>query len=219
MAEDWRLRVQLEREEGARELVTRLQDRDLEHELETSFHRRVVVSRDGSIVFCYADSRAQAEAVQRAIEQLSAQHGWSIDMGLERWHPVAERWELPDAEPPDTPAELRQEHAELIQTERDESRERGFPMFEVRVRCESHRDAEELAQRLGAEGIPTVHRWQFVVAGANDEDSAESLAQRIREEAPPGTSVTAEGSTQEITRNAPYATPFSPFAVLGGLGG
>jgi len=218
MAEDWRLRVQLEHEEGARELVTRLQARDLVHNLETAFRSRVVVSRDGSVVFCYANSRAQAEAARRAIEKLSDQHAWSIEMDFERWHPVAERWESPDAELPDSPAELRQEHAELIQNERYESRERGFPMFEVRVRLESHRDAEELAQRLGAEGIRTVHR-RFVVAGADDEDSAEALAERIREEAPPGTTVVAEGSAQEVTRDEPYATPFTPFAVLGGLGG
>jgi hypothetical protein len=219
MAEDWRLRVQLEHEGAARELVARLQARDLEHTLETAFRSRVVVSRDGSVVFCYADSRAQAEAARRAIEKLSDQHAWSIEMDFERWHPVAERWESPEAELPDSPADLSQEHAERIQAERDESRERGFPMFEVRVRLDSHRDAEELAQRLGADGIRTVHRWRFVVAGADDEDSAEALAARIREEAPPGSSVVAEASTQEVTRDEPYATPFSPFAVLGGLGG
>jgi hypothetical protein len=219
MAEDWRLRVRFEHEAGARELAKRLQGRDLEHDLETSFRNRVVVSRDGSIVFCYANSREQAAAAQRAIENLRDQGGWSIEIDLERWHPLAERWELPDAALPGTPAELNQEHAELIQSERDESREQGFPMFEVRVRCESHRGAEELAQRLAAEGIPTAHRWKFLVAGASDEDSADSLAARIRDDAPPGTSVTVEGSIQQITRDAPYTTPFNPFTVLGGLGG
>lgn len=171
------------------------------------------------MVFCYANSRAQADAAQRAIEGLRDQHGWSIETALERWHPLAERWELPDADLPDTPAEVHEEHAELIRSERDESREQGFPLFEVRVRCESHREAEELSRKLSSEGILTVHRWRFVVAGANDQDSADALAQRVRTEAPPGTSVTTEGSQQEITQDAPYATPFSPFAVLGGLGG
>lgn len=219
MGEDWRLRVQFEHDAGARELAKRLQAHDLQHDLDTSFHNRVVVSRDGSIVFCYANSRGQAEAAQRAIETLVDKHGWTIEMDLQRWHPVAERWEPPDAELPGTSAELHQEHAELIQSERDESREQGFPMFEVRVRCESHRVAEELARKLGAEGIPTAHRWRFVVAGANDEDSAKTLAERIREEASPGTRVTAEGSEQEITQDTPYVTPFNPFTVLGGLGG
>lgn len=219
MAEDWRLRVRFDQESDARELAKRLQGRDLEHDLETSFHSRVVVSRDGSIVFCYANSRAQAEAAQRAIEALKDQHGWTSEIALERWHPLAEQWELPDADQPDSPAERDDEHAEVIESERDESEEQGFPMFEVRVRCESHRDAEKLARRLGAEGIPTAHRWRFVVAGADDEDTANALAERIRREAPPGTDVTAEGSVQEISQDAPYATPFSPFAVLGGIGG
>ncbi|MBV9166858.1 MAG: hypothetical protein JO342_11985 [Solirubrobacterales bacterium] len=219
MAEDWRLRVRFDDEAGARELAAGLQARDLEHDLETSFHSRVVVSRDGEIVFCYANSRAQAEAAQRAIETLKDQHRWSSGIDLERWHPLAERWEPPDADQPDSSAERAQEHTELIESERDESAAQGFPMFEVRVKCESHRDAERLARRLDAEGIPMAHRWRFVVAGANDEDTAKALAERIRNEAPAGTEVSAEGSMQEITRDAPYATPFSPFAVLGGLGG
>jgi hypothetical protein len=219
MAEDWRLRVRFEHEAEARALARRLRDRDLEHDLETSFHNRVVVSRDESIVFCYANSRAQAEAAHRAIENLEDQNDRSTEIALEQWHPLAERWEAPDAQLPRTPAELHEEHAELIRNEREESRDQGFPIFEVRVRCESHRAAAELARTLDREGIPTAHRWQFVVAGANDEDSANSLAARIRKEAPPGTAVAVEGSVQEITRDAPYSTPFNPFAVLGGLGG
>jgi hypothetical protein len=214
MSEDWRLRVQFEHESEARALAKRLQAPDLEHDLETSFHDRVVVSRDGPVVFCYANSRAQAEAAKRAIENLDA----SVEIALERWHPLAERWEPPDAELPDTPAALSQEHAELIDSEREESRDQGFPMFEVRVKCESRREAEELAQRLATDGIPTAHRWHFVVAGADDEDSANSLAARIRDQAPPGTTLTVEGSVQEITQDVPYATPYNPFAVLGGLG-
>ncbi|HUO71862.1 MAG TPA: hypothetical protein VMU39_13890 [Solirubrobacteraceae bacterium] len=219
MAEDWRLRVQFEHETAAQKLTTRLQARDLEHDLESSFHDRVVVSRDGPIVFCYANSRDQAEAAQRAIEKLKQEHGWTIEIDLERWHPLAERWEAPDAELPDTPAERQQEHAELIESEREESREQKFPMFEVRVQCESHRDAEQLAEKLAAEGIPTVHRSQFVVAGADDEDAANALAERIRQEAPPGTTVTAEGSVAETAQDAPYGTTFSPFSVFGGLAG
>jgi hypothetical protein len=64
-----------------------------------------------------------------------------------------------------------------------------------------------------------VQRWQFVVVGATDQDSASALAERIRGEAPPGTEVMAEGSVQEVAQDAPFATPFSPFSVFGGLGG
>jgi hypothetical protein len=219
MAEDWRLRVEFEEEAGARALTDRLEARDLEHDLKTSFHDRVVVSRDGPVVFCYANSRDQAEAVKRTIETLKDQHGWRLNTELERWHPVSERWEPPDEKLPDTESTREEEHRELIASEDEESRQQGFPMFEVRVRCESHRDAESLARRLESEGIPTAHRWQFVVVGADDEDAANQLAERIRREAPPGSSVTAEGSVAEVAQDAPYATSFSPFAIFGGLGG
>ena len=219
MAEDWRLRVRAEAESQARELVARLSEPTLEHDLNDSFHDRVVVSRDDVAVFCYANSRAQADAAARAIETLARDQGWSLELALERWHPTAERWEPPDEPLPRTGEELAKEHAELIESERDESREQGFPMFEVRVSCESRADAEGLAQKLSAEGITAVHRWQFVVAGADDEDSADALAARIRAQAPPGSSVTVEGSIQEIAQEAPYGTPFSPFAIFGGLGG
>jgi hypothetical protein len=219
MSEDWRLSVQFAHDADARALARRLRAPDVEHDLETFFHDRVVVSRDGPIVFCYANSQLQAEAAQRAIENLKEESGGTMEIALERWHPIAERWEPPEAELPGTPAGLSREHAELIQSEREEPRDQGFPMFEVRVKCESHRVAEQLAKRLGAEGIPTVHRWHFVVAGANDEDSANSLAGRIRDQAPPGTTVSVEGSVQEVAQDAPYVTPYNnPFAVLGGLG-
>jgi hypothetical protein len=106
-----------------------------------------------------------------------------------------------------------------MDTEREESRAQGFPEFEVRVKCPSHHDARRLAKRLASEGIPSVHRWEFVVLGAADEDTANALAERVRGEAPPGSVVTAEGSVSEVSSEAPYATPYSPFAVFGGLGG
>lgn len=219
MAEDWRLRVQFEHEAQARALEKRLEAADLEHELETSFHDRVVVSRDGPTVFCYANDRSQAEAAQRAIENAN-DGGGSTAIALEHWHPIAEQWESPDTAMPDTSAQRSREHDELIQSEREESRDQGFPMFEVRVKCGSHRGAEDLARRLRTEGVPTAHRWRFVVAGASDEDTARSLAARISDQSPAGTSVTVEGSVQEVAQDSPYITPYNnPFAVFGGLGG
>ena len=42
-----------------------------------------------------------------------------------------------------------------------------------------------------------VRRWRFIVVGAETEDEANALAERIRREAPPGTKVVAEGSQAE----------------------
>ena len=107
----------------------------------------------------------------------------------------------------------------MMGQDREESTDQGFAEFEVRVKCPHHHDARALAKRLADEGIPNVHRWQFVVIGAADEDSANALAERIRGEAPEGSVVTAEGGVSEIVSESPRATPFQPFAVFGGLGG
>lgn len=219
MSDDFRLHVKLSDERAARELTERLQNFDREHDMSTSFTDRVVVSRDGSEVFCYTSTRAQAEAADRAIRALASSEGWSIHPELKRWHPIAEEWEDPDAPLPQSEAERTAERAELMEEEREESAEKGFPEFEVRVKCPSHQEARELATRLAQEGLPSVNRWEFVVLGAADEDSANRLAERIRAEAPEGSIVTAEGSASEIVAEAPYATPFKPFAVFGGLGG
>lgn len=219
MSDDWRLRVELDDDRHAAELAQRLSKFDLPHELETSFRDRVVVSRDGSELFCYADTRAQAEAAERAIRSLAGERQWPLTAELRRWHPAAESWEDPDQPLPETEAERAAERSELMRSEREESLAQGFPEFEVRVSCGSRREAEELAERLRGEGIRCVQRWQFVVVAAPDEDTAKALAERVRSEAPPDSTVTAEASVSEAVAVAPLATPFHPFAVFGGLGG
>jgi hypothetical protein len=219
MSDDWRLRIELSSEKEAADLADRLSKFDLPHDLQASYRDRVVVSHDGSEVFCYADTREQAEAAERAISSLAAERGWQVTPELRRWHPTAEEWEDPDAPLPDTESARAAERAELMESEREESVAQGFPDFEVRIKCPSRHEAEQLAQRLADEGIRTVHRWEFVVAAAQDEDAARALADRIRAEAPAGSTVTAEASPGEAARASPLATPFGPFAVFGGLGG
>jgi hypothetical protein len=221
MSDDWRLRIQLDSETQARELADRLAKFDLPHDLRTAFQDRVVVSRDAAEVFAYADTRDQADAAERAIRSLAAERGWPVTPELRRWHPSAEAWEDPDRPLPDTETEAAAEHAELVEREREESRAQGYPDFEVRVRCPSRQDAQALAERLRGEGISNVQRWNFVVVGVADEDTARSLAERIRAEAPSGSEVRAEMSPQEISAEAPAVpTPYNnPFAVFGGLGG
>ena len=200
MNDDWRLRVDVREDGIARELTSRLERSDLTHALGTAFDERVIVSRDGSEVFCYAATREQAEATRGTIDKLAAEHGWEVEFALHRWHPAAER-------------------AELMEQEREESAEQAYPEFEVRVRCVSRGDASALARQLREEGYPVVQRGEFLVLGAADEDSARELAARVRAEAPPGSDVVAEGSVPEVVSEAPFATPFNPFAVFGGLGG
>jgi len=214
MSDDWRLEVDSHEPEHARLLVEHLEARELQHDLSTAFHDRVIVSRDGAHVFLYAGAREQAERARELVLGLAKQHGWNLDVTLTRWHPVAEDWEDPDKPLPATAAASLTEHEALIVTERRETEERGHPDFDVRIDLPSRHDALAFAEQLRKEGLPVVHRWRFVLLGATDEDSAKDLAERIRAEAPPGSRVHVEGTWQ-----AAYAElPPNPFAVLGGLG-
>jgi hypothetical protein len=211
MSDDWRLRVGLHEGGRAHKLTERLEATELEHDLEASFHDRIAVSRDGEELFCYAGSREQAERAETLIRSLAAEHGWHLDSELKRWHESAEEWEDPDA--PTAPDDV--EHAELIDKERREAQARGYPEFEVRVQFDSHREASEFAEKLRQEGVASVQRWKYLMIGAPDQDSADVLAERIRNQAPPGSTVLAEG-----TQKAAYdERPASPFAFLGGLAG
>ncbi len=213
MSDDWRVRVSLRELGHAERLSERLSATELEHDLEHEFKHRIGVSRDGDEVFCYADTREQAERVQQLIQTLAAQHHWELTTELRRWHPTAEQWEDPDRPLP--AAGDQAEHAELIASEREEAEVQGYPDFEVRVQCHSHRDAVELAERLRGEGLEVVRRWKYLLIGAEDEDSARELAERLRTEVPAGATVTAEGSGQAVLGQ----TRGNPFAWLGGLGG
>jgi hypothetical protein len=211
MDNDWRLRVALHEQGRAHKLIERLEASELEHDLESSFDDRIAISRDGEEVFCYAGSREQAERAETLIRALATEHGWNLDFELKRWHQSAEEWEDPDV--PVQPDDV--EHAALMEKERQEAQARGYPEFEVRVQFDSHAEASQFAEELRQQGVPSVQRWKYLMIGAPDEDSANALAERIRSEAPPGSTVTAQG-----TQKAAYdERPPNPFAFLGGLGG
>jgi hypothetical protein len=215
MNDDWRIQVDSPDPGQARSLVERLETPDLQHDLSDAFHERVVISRDDSQIFLYTGSREQAERARELLLTLARQHGWSVDLDLKRWHPTAEDWEDPDKPLPEGGGAEEAEHRALMAVERKQTEERGYPEFEVRIDLPSRHDALHFAKRLRGENLPVVHRWRFLLVGATDEDSAKTLAERIRSEAPSGSRVSVEG-----TWKAAYAErPPNPFAVLGGLGG
>lgn len=214
MNDDWRLHIDLHEHGFAHRLGEALQAEELEHDLERSFNDKVVVSVDGGDVFCYAGSRAQAEAAQRLIERLIAEQGWDAEVELRHWHPQAERWEPADEPEPVDPAQAATEHAERIADERAESAEQGYPEYEVRVQAHSRGDARDLVKRLEDEGISAIHRFSVVLIGADDSDAAQALADRMRTENP-GLEVAVELNGRGVWKDMPG----NPFAVLGGLAG
>jgi hypothetical protein len=212
--DDWRVHARLHGQGGfAHALKERLAAADLEHQLENRFEDKVVVSVDGNDLFAYTGSRDQARAVAKLIGELAADDRPEID--LARWHPTAQEWESADKPLPQTGAEQDAEHAERVARERAESATQGYPEYEVRVECESRRQAEELAERLAAHGLRSVRRHKYLLLGASDEDSAAALAERVRGLAPVGVSVTVEATAAAVEE----ATGPNPFAIFGGLGG
>jgi hypothetical protein len=215
MNDDWRLQVDLHDPSHFEQVVERLETRELEDDLSDAFHDRIIVSRNGTRIFLYAGSREQAERARALLVALDEKHDWSLDIDLKRWHPDAESWCDPDEELPETAQAREAEHQALIAAERKQVEEQGYPEFEVRVDLPSRHEALRFAEQLREEGLPTVHRWKFLLIGTADEDGAKTLAERIRGEAPGGSRVSVEG-----TWRAAYGErPQSPFAVLGGLAG
>ncbi len=215
MSDDWRLRVELHEDGHARKLTDRLEAGDLEHDLESEFHDRVVVSRDGPQVFLYAGTGEQAEAAEKLIRSLAVEEGWQLDSDIKRWHEASETWEDVEKPVPEDDAARAAEHARLIAAEREQVRQTGTPEFEVRVECPSQADAGQVVAKLREEGRPSVQRATYVLAGATDEDDAAALAERLRGESPPGCTVTVEGTAQAAYQERPS----TPFAFLGGLAG
>jgi hypothetical protein len=216
MNDDWRLQIDLHEVGHAQALTDRLDAHQLQHDLSEEFHDRVIVTQDGARVFIYAGTREQAEKARAAVEAEARQHGWTADIDLRRWHPIAEKWEDPDKALPVDDAARHAEREALMAREREETAKRGYPEFEIRVDLPSRHDAIDLSERLRKEGFPAVHRWKYLLVGATDEDSAKVLAKRIRDEAPTGSRVKVEGTLAAVY--AERSSP-NPFAVLGWLGG
>ena len=192
--DDWRIRIELPDEEGARGLLERLglARRDAEELADELREHRLAVSRDGDTVFVYAASGMQAEQASRIVEQELQEAGWEpTRLVTEHWLDDEERWD-DEAPQPDTEEEMLA---------------RGYAPWEVRVECESLAEANDLADRLRAEGYGVSHTFTYVIAGTETRQQAVELARRIHGEVEPGGELVYE------------VRPQNPFAIFGGLGG
>jgi hypothetical protein len=194
VADDWRIRIKIE-DEQAPGLLERLglelgdEASELAQELEK---RRLAVSYDDDEVFVYASSRAEAERARALIQAELRDLGIAAVTGpVEHWLEDEERWD-------DEPADETWEEDEL---------ERGYAPWEVRVSCESHRAARELADQLEQEGHSVERRWRHLIVGTASKEEAEALAARLHGEVEPGGELVWE------------TVPGNPFAIFGGLGG
>ena len=210
MAEDWRVSVAVEAS-GASDVLRSLHEREVRNELRDELGGRIAVSSDGPNIFLYANTRAAGEAAQTHLREALAEHGLAGDPKLDRWHPIAERWE--DADVPLPTDEAGREEEEQQRDEQDA--ETPVAEWEVRVELKGHRDAVELAEELEAEGFTVTRRWRYLLVGTTTEEEANELAERLRAEAPRGAKVQVEPGLGIVWESMPH----NPYAVFGGLGG
>jgi hypothetical protein len=216
MAEDWRVKVELEEEEHKHRFSGFLRENPLEKDLAERLRGRVVVSQDGPVLFLYAETRDQAEAAAQVVRDFLAQHDATAQVELTRWHELEERWEDPSVGLPDTAAEREAEHERLTEEEREESEEGGMDQWEVQIVLPDHHSTKELANKLEGEGLKPLRRWRFLVIPVPSEEDGNELADRIRGEAPTEARIAVEASYGEVVANNPRLSAFSLFGGLGG---
>jgi GGDEF domain-containing protein len=211
MADDWRVTATLHEDGLVERLLDRLRRHDVEDEVIARLGGRVVVSSGPAHVFVYADSEAAARTAERLLHEVCAAQGLEAELEIHRWHPIEERWEDASVPLPHTEAEREAERERLEKAEIEESQRSGLAEWEVRVELGSHDEAAELAARLASEGMKPVRRWKYLVVGANNEDEANELAERLRREAPAAIAVTVEpgpAMEQEGTAGTRFAAWF-----------
>jgi hypothetical protein len=191
--DDWRIRIELPDEEGARGLLERLglarsDAEDLADELRA---HRLAVSRDGDSVFVYTATGMQAEQASRIVEEELEEEGlMPTRLVTERWLRDEDRW---DDEPDQGDVE-------------EELLERGYAPWEVRVEAKSLREAHDLAEELRGEGFDVSRTFTYVIVGTESREQAVELARRV------------DGRVQPSGELVYEVQPQNPFAVFGGLG-
>jgi len=189
---DWRVTISLTGQAHVEQARQSISEQEVEQDVRQKLGRNIVVGAGDSEIFLYAGTELAATEAEQTAREVLGQLGIEAEFALHRWHPIEEEWQSPDVAMPQTEAERQAEHQRLEDAATADSVAAGSAGWQARVELESHREAVALAHKLQGEGHPVVRRWKFLVAGANNEDDAQALAEHIRQEAPPGATVVAE---------------------------
>jgi hypothetical protein len=184
--DEFRVEVELDDEEHGYSLGKRLRALDLDDEARKRLGRGVMVTRDGSRMFLYAASEAQAREAERVVQILLDAEELTAETAVTRWHPVEQDWKDASIPLPSTPDEERAEYSSRETAEAREADVHGEYDWHVVVHLEERDRAVDLAERLSAEGMPVAQRWRYVVVGTLTEEQAEEIAQRLRADLPEG---------------------------------
>ena len=213
MADDWRLTATLSSDDAERVL-----DELRGHELDDAVRHRlggaVAVSGEGDTVYAYADTADAVHEAEAVLRAFLAERGIEAEIRVDRWHELEQSWEDESVPLPQTEAEREAERERLEEIEEAESRASGRALWEVRLELPSHGRTRELADRLEQQGLPVIRRWTFLLVGAESEDDARELADRLGSEAPDAT-IQVEPSGEMVAE----VSPRNPFAIFGGLAG
>ena len=213
--DDWRITVDFDEEADGADLLERLGARRFASEERKRLGDRVIVSRDAARVYLYTDAEERAREVENVVRtELTGQRARAT-VSVERWHPAEQVWKDASVPLPASPDEVEDERERLEARETAESLATGRADWEVRIELPGHGETVELAERLEAEDIPVVRRHTYLLVGAVSEEAAHALAERLRAEVPPGSTVHVQPGGEMVWE----VTPQNPFAILGGLGG
>jgi len=213
VADDWRLTARLT-DDGTRRLLEQLREHEADDAVRHRLGGAVAVSGEGNTVYAYASTAPAIHEAEAVVRALLAEHGVEALISIDRWHDLEQRWEDESVPLPQTEDEREAERDRLEETEEAESREHGRALWEVRLELPSHGRTRELADRLEQDGLHVIRRWTFLLVGADSEDDARELAERLRDEAPDA-AIQVEASGEMVAEVAPA----NPFAIFGGLAG
>jgi hypothetical protein len=135
------------------------------HTLRSRIGSGIEVSQTDRRAFLYMASALAAAQAEQVVHDVLAEHDAEADVRCDRWNPISKSWTS---------------HERLMNAERRKSAATGQAAWQVRVGPSSHGTLKALARHLDAEGFSVVRRWRYLFTGANCEDDAHALADRIR---------------------------------------
>ena len=199
--DEFRVEVELNDVGHGYSVGERLRALDLGDDARDKLSRHVIVTRDGSKLFLYANDERLAREAERVVRDLVAQDELTAEITVTRWHPVEEAWKDASLPMPRTDEEREAEYARREEAEAQEVEDKGAFDWHVHADVPTRAEAIELAERLAEEGVDVVsRRWRYVVLGALTEERAHELADRVRAEAPEGTDVWVGVNPRDLPR-------------------
>ena len=195
--DEWRVEVDLDRDEHADTLSGALHDLQLDDEARKLLGGSVIVTRDGQFIFVYAWHEESAQEAERVVKHIMEDEQLVGQVHLMRWHPVAEDWKDAKEPLPDDEASALEE---MRENEAQGTREAGYGAYpwEVVIEMPHVRGTHDLAEQLRLEGLPVKRRFRYLLVGATTEDDATELGKRLEDEAPEGARVGVRGNPDDM---------------------